>query len=54
MTKGELWEVFLKTGSVKDYLRYKKAEASGLYDKDESNLTELSNELYEDLSQQDD
>lgn len=54
MTKGELWEVFLKTGSVKDYLRYKKAEASSLYDKDESSLMEFSNELYEDLSQRDD
>lgn len=25
MNKKELWDVFIKTGSVKDYLRYRKA-----------------------------
>ncbi len=54
MTKGELWENFMKTGSVKDYLKYKKAEERALYDKDEDLMTEFSEELFEDFTKEDD
>lgn len=53
MTKAELWENFMKTGSVKDYLKYKKAAERALYDMDEDILTELSEELFDSLSQKD-
>lgn len=53
MTKRELWEAFIKTGSVKDYLKYKKAETGAMYDNDET-LAELSQELYEDSTQKQD
>lgn len=53
MTKGELWENFIKTGSVKDYLKYKKAEEKAFYDKDEDLLTEFSEEFFDESLKQD-
>lgn len=50
MTKRELWEVFIKTGSVSDYLRYKKADDRQLYDSEDI-LTEISEEFSDSLTQ---
>lgn len=38
MNKKELWEVFIKTGSVSDYLKYRKA--AGYMDEQESSWEE--------------
>lgn len=38
MNKKELWEVFIKTGSVSDYLKYRKA--AGYTDELESSWEE--------------
>ena len=46
MTKKQLWEVFMKTGRVSDYLMYKKAEDRPDFDNSEEIMTELSGELF--------
>lgn len=40
MNKKELWDVFIKTGSVRDYLRYRKAADYG--DERETSWEEMS------------
>ena len=47
MNKKELWEVFMKTGSVADYLRYRKA--AGYTDEQESPWEEQA-EIAEEFS----
>ncbi len=49
MTKRELWEAFMRTGRVSDYLKYKKAEERPAFDYQEDNLTEFSEDLFEDF-----
>ena len=46
MTKKQLWEVFMKTGRVSDYLMYKKAEDRPDFDNSEEIMTELSTEIF--------
>ncbi|MGN0468738.1 MAG: hypothetical protein ACI4GY_08455 [Acutalibacteraceae bacterium] len=41
MTKKELWQIFMKTGKVSDYLNYKNA-------RDVENLTNLEDEEISD------
>ncbi len=53
MNKRELWEAFIKTGSVRDYLKYKKAEERPLFDNREDNLTEFSQEFFEEVPDED-
>ncbi len=43
--KHDLWEVFMKTGKVSDYLNYKKAERESF---DDDFDYEISEEFYED------
>ncbi len=46
MTKRELWEVFMRTGRVSDYLKYKKAEDRFAVDNSEEIMTEFSREIF--------
>ncbi|MGN1418964.1 MAG: hypothetical protein ACI4W6_06525 [Acutalibacteraceae bacterium] len=46
MTKKELWQIFMKTGKVSDYLNYKNA-------RDIENLTDLEDEEISDEFAQD-
>ncbi|MGN0486822.1 MAG: hypothetical protein ACI4GB_06270 [Acutalibacteraceae bacterium] len=46
MTEKELWEVFMKTGRISDYLSYRRARDQARYDSD--GLSELSEEFYEE------
>lgn len=46
VTKKQLWEVFMKTGRVSDYLKYKKAEDRIDFDGSEEIATEFSEELF--------
>lgn len=46
MTKKQLWEVFIKTGRVSDYLKYKKAEERLDFDSSEEIMTEFSEEFF--------
>lgn len=44
MNKKALWDKFIRTGKITDYLRYRKAERSDTgYEEDDS---EFSDELY--------
>ncbi len=54
MTKWELWEVFMRTGRVSDYLKYKKAEERPAFDNSEEIMTEFSQEFFEEYPEQDD
>lgn len=44
MDKNELWNIFLKTGKVQDYLAYSKAE---------NNLQEYSSEIAQEFFSED-
>lgn len=55
MNKKELWEVFIKTGSVSDYLKYRKA--AGYTDEQESSWeeqTEIAEEFLGEFPHNDD
>lgn len=54
MNKRELWENFIKTGRVSDYLKYKKAQEKPAFDIEDNNMTEFSQELFEELEPKDD
>ena len=45
MNKRELWENFIRTGKVSDYLKYKNASA---YDSSSSPDEEFADELFAD------
>lgn len=49
MNKRELWEVFMKTGRVSDYLKYKKAEERPVFDINEDDMTEFSGEFFDEF-----
>ncbi|MBQ4348672.1 MAG: hypothetical protein IKB94_03090 [Clostridia bacterium] len=53
MNKRELWENFMKTGRVSDYLKYKKAQERPSFGFEDDNLTEFSEELSEDFQAED-
>lgn len=44
MNKKDLWDKFIRTGKISDYLRYRKAERTAPDDFDEDE--EFANELY--------
>ncbi len=46
MTKKQLWEIFMKTGRVSDYLRYQKAEERLDFEGSEEIMTEFSEEFF--------
>lgn len=46
MNQKELWDAFIKTGSVKDYLRYRKAAG---YGDDTENSWEEQTEIAEEF-----
>ena len=55
MNKKELWDVFIKTGSVRDYLRYRKAADYG--DERETSweeMTEIAEEFLGEFPYNDD
>ena len=54
MNKRDLWEAFIKTGRVSDYLKYKRAEERPAFDKSEEMMTEFAEEFIEDFSQRED
>ena len=54
MNRKELWEVFMKTGCVSDYLKYKRAEERPVFDNSEEMMTEFAEEFIEDFSQRED
>lgn len=45
MTKKELWNIFMKTGKVSDYLKYKNAPSERLDDLDNMDM-EAAEEFY--------
>lgn len=45
MTKKELWNVFMKTGKVSDYLKYKNAPDERAHDLDNMDM-EAAEEFY--------
>lgn len=46
MNKKELWDAFIKSGSVRDYLRYRKAAD---YDDEKESLWEEQAEIAEEF-----
>ena len=44
MNKKDLWDKFIRTGKISDYLRYRRAER--IADDDETDDSEFADELY--------